>query len=136
MLANTLVLEVDVNHDGTATADATEQFTRYEETQNRTVYIGENHTPGERNLITFSRSTPKRAGNFKGVGKSSVKFTQDITVAGVDSTTNVGSAIIIEVNFSVPVGTTRAQLLAIRQRLVAMLDDDSTMDMLSIQLMV
>lgn len=133
MQANQLSVQTDPLNNGTIVP---EPYDRYEEYQNRSVYIGASHTPDTRDTISLYRSFPTKSGNFKGVSKSSVKLTKDHLVLGVDGVSNLTSPVIVEVNFSVPLGVTAANLLEIRQRVIALLDDDSMMDALSIQLMV
>lgn len=133
MQANTLTLSVDAANDGNP---ANEVYTRYEEYQNRSSYIGADHLPDTRNTLAIYRTFPTKSGNFKGTAKSSVKFTQDVEVAGVDSSTTLTAPIILDLSFSVPVGATTADLKHVRQRLLALLDTDSFMDSLNIQLMV
>lgn len=133
MLLDTLTLNVDVLNNGTVVPHV---ISRYEETQNRSVYVSTTHTPALRDQLAFFRSLPTRAGNFKGVQKTSFKFTKDITVPGVDATTNVSSALIVEVSFSVPAGLSSDVVKTARQKVIALLDDDSVMDKLNIQLMV
>lgn len=133
MQANQLTLSVDAGNNGTP---ANETYTRYEEYQNRSTYIGANHTPDDRDLLAIYRTFPTKTGNFKGTAKSSVKFTKDVEVAGVDSNTTIASPIIVECSFSVPVGASAAELKHARQRIIAALDNDSFMDSLNIQLMV
>lgn len=133
MQPNVLTLSVDAENNGTP---VNEVYTRYEELQNRSRYIGASHVPGDRDELSIFRSFPTKTGNFKGVGKTSVKFTKDQDVPGVDSSTLVTAPIIIEVSFSVPVGTTTAAMVHARQRVLALLDDDSVMDALNVQLMV
>lgn len=133
MQADQLTLSVDVANNGTPT---NEVYTRYEEFQNRSRYIGSEHTPGSRDEIGLYRGFPTKTGNFKGVGKTSVKHTLDLEVPGVDSSTTVSAPLIIEVSFSVPVGAPTSDVVHARQRVVALLDDDAFMDALNIQLMV
>lgn len=133
MQPNTLTLSVDATNVGTP---ADEVYTRYEEYQNRSTYIGEDHLPAERNMLAIYRTFPTRSGNFKGTAKTSLKLTQDYEVPGVDSSTTLTSPAIAEVSFSLPVGITAAQAKHIRQRLIAALDDDTFMDSLNIQQMV
>lgn len=133
MLANQIDLSVDATNVGTP---ATQSYDRYEEFQNRSVYIGADHLPEARNMFAVYRTFPTKSGNFKGVSKSAVKFTQDAEVPGVDSATTLTAPIIIEVSFSVPVGCTNAELMEMRQRAIAALDDDTLMDALNVQLMV
>lgn len=132
MQADQITLNVDELNNGT---DVPSIYSRYEETQNRSVYITADHTPATREQFTFFRSAPTRTGNFKGVQKSSVKFTKDTEVLGVDGTT-LASAIIVEISFSIPAGIDASRVLRARQVAIAMLDDDTVMDKLNIQLMV
>lgn len=133
MQANTLTLNVDPANDDTIVAEA---YERFEEFQNRSVYIGANHAPELRDTISLYRSFPTKSGNFKGVQKTSVKLSKDVQVAGVDGVATLTAPVIIEVSFSVPVGTPAATILQDRQRAVALLDDDTIMNALNIQLMV
>lgn len=133
MQPNQLTLAVDVENTGTT---VNEIYTRYEEYQNRSTYIGASHVPDKRDLVGIYRTFPTKTGNFKGTAKSSVKFTKDVTVPGADSSTSLTSPIIIDVAFSVPVGALAADLKHLRQRVLAILDDDAFMDSLNVQLMV
>jgi hypothetical protein len=80
-----------------------------------------------RDLMAFYRSVPKKSGNFNGVAKSAVKFTVDKEVEGVDSSTTVIAPLIGEISFSVPLGTTAAEAMELRQRMIAALDNDTIM---------
>lgn len=133
MQPNTVTLSVDVLNNGT-TED--QVYTRYEELQNRTAYIGASHLPDNRDVLGIYRTFPTKSGNFKGVAKSAVKFTKDVEVAGVDSSTTLTSPIILDFSASVPVGATIADVKEARQRMIALLDSDTFMDALMIQLMV
>jgi hypothetical protein len=133
MQPNTITLAVDIANSGSTT---NEVYNRYEETQNRTTYIGSGHTPDSRDSLTLYRTQPTRTGNFKGVAKSAVKFTDDVEVSGVDSSTTLAAPMILEISFSIPVGTAATDVKHLRQRALAALDDDSVMDALNIQLMV
>lgn len=133
MQPDQLTLSVDVANNGTLVA---ETYTRYEEFQNRSKYIGSGHTPGSRNEFGIYRSFPTKTGNFKGVGKTSVKFTEDKSVPGVDSSTTISAPVILEVSFSVPVGISASDMKHYRQRCIALLDSDIFMDALNLQLMV
>lgn len=133
MQANQLSITVDAANDSTPVAEV---YDRRDEFQNRSVYIGSDHLPETRNELALYRTYPTKSGNFKGTLKSSVKFTQDIEVPGVDSSTALTVPMILEISFSLPVGVTAAEACHIRQRAVAMLDDDTLMDSLNIQQMV
>lgn len=128
-----IVLSVDAENNA---SPANETYTRYEEYQNRAAYIGSDHALDNRNTLAIYRTFPTKSGNFKGTAKSSVKFTQDVSVAGVDSSTTITAPIILDLSFSVPVGATSADLIHVRQRLLALIDNDSFMDSLNLQLMV
>ena len=133
MQDNVITLSVDeLNNDSTVDID----FKRFEEYQNRSVYTSENHVLTARDTLTFYRTFPKAAGNFKGTAKSSLKFSWDQAVTGVDGLSSLTSPIIADLGFSVPVGVTEATQLIMRQRLIAILDDDTIMGALMNQLMV
>lgn len=119
MLDNTITLAVDLLNTGSTTDEV---YTRHEEFQNRSVYAGPNHTLSERETMTCYRTFPKQSGNFRGVAKSAVKLSADVEVDGVDSTTSVNATELAEASFSLPVGTSSARAVALRQRLIAAID--------------
>jgi len=134
MQASTLNLSVDALNSG---SPATQAFARYDDSQaGKSVYIGENHSLVARDELALYRSFPTKSGNFNGVGKSSFKFTRDVSVPGVDATTTITSPLIIEVRVSAPVGVSDALILEHRQRALALLDDDAIMVPLNTQLSV
>lgn len=89
-------------------------FARQEVHLNRTVYIGPNHQPDMRETLTLYRSPIKNTSTFKGVMRTSFKFTKDVEVLNPVGETIV-SPIIIESSFSVPVGTNSADRLEATQ---------------------
>lgn len=123
MQPNTITLDVNHDNDDGSTALVTSVYSRYDEYQNRSEYIAEDHTLALRNKLGLYRTFPKPSGNFKGVAKSAVKFTQDYVVEGADSTTTVTAPGIVEVSFSLPVGLTPAQTLELRMRAAALIVD-------------
>lgn len=133
MLSNSITLSVDALNNGTLT---NQEYLRYTEFQNRSVYIGNGHTVAMKNNLSFYRSFPTKAGNFKGTAKSSIKLSQDIEIPGVDGVAVLTAPMILEVNFSFPVGATLAQMTEYRQRAIALLDTDTLMNQLNSQLMV
>lgn len=133
MQADNLTLSVDALNNS---SPANEVYTRFEELPNRSTYIGADHAPELRNQLALYRTFATKSGNFKGVSKSAVKFTQDLEVPGVDSSTTLTAPAILEVSFSVPVGAEVADILHLRQRVIALLDADTIMNALNIQLMV
>jgi hypothetical protein len=129
MQANTITLPVDLLNNGTPTNEA---FNRYNEELNKSTYVGPNHSLQARNKMELYRTLPKRAGNFLGAAKGSVKFTHDITVAGADGADTVVPQI-FEVSYSLPVGSTDAEALAFRQRVIAALDHSFMVSFMGIQ---
>jgi hypothetical protein len=134
MQGNTIVFNVDTLNDTTTIVEET--YTRFEEYLNRSKYVGETHSLSSRDELSLYRTFPKQAGNFLGVARSAIKFSYDITVTGVDGTSEITSPIIAEVSFSVPVGATAAETLLVRQRVLALLDLDAVMAPLNDTLMI
>lgn len=132
MQPNTITLAVDTENLGVTT---NEVYTRFEEYLNRSVYIGSGHSLSSRNTLSFYRTNPKIAGNFRGTAKSAVKFSQDTSVPGVNDSP-LTAPLIIEVSVSVPVGITPAKTLVARQRALALLDRDDIMAHLHDLLMI
>lgn len=128
MLDNTLTLSVDVANNATL---VNRTYRRYEENLNRSVYVGPNHTLQAKDTLTFYRTAPKPSGNFRGTAKTSFKFSQDQSVLAVDGISHLTAPVIVEVSFSVPVGVTPAQVLELRQRVIALLDSDNVMNNLN-----
>lgn len=128
MLDNILELSVDPANNSTV---VTESYRRYDESANRSLYIGDDHTLQQRNQMTLNRSFPTVVGNFKGVAKSVLKFTQDIVVDGNDGVASITAPALVTINFSLPVGITPAQAIHFRQRAIAALDDDDLMSRFS-----
>ena len=131
MQDNVITLAVDELNNATTVNHV---FNRYDLFQNRSVYTGANHQLTARDLLTLYRTQAKASGNFRGVAKTSVKFTQDFAVDAVDGISSLTSPIIAEITFSIPVGVTVADQLVMRQRLIALLDDDAVMVPLNNQL--
>lgn len=129
MLDNVITLPIDELNNATLVNYA---FTRFDESQNKTSYIGEDHTSIARDVMTVYRTLPKTNGNFKGVRKTAVKFTKDFSVLGVDGVSSLTAPSIIEVTFSIPVGISDADVLVERQKVIAMLDLDAIMDRLNL----
>ena len=134
MQPNTITLSVDEENDGVGPVNHV--YSRHEEYQNRSVYISGSHTLVAKDSLSLYRTFPKVAGNFKGVAKSSMKFSKDVTVFGVDGVSQLTAPIIVEVSFSIPVGATSAAILIARQRALALLDLDSVMAPLNEKLVV
>lgn len=121
MQPNTITLAVDVTNTSTP---VDQEYSRTEEQLNRSTYRGPGNTLQSRNILQFYRTPPKRSGNYLGSAKVALKFTQDVSVPNADGSGNVVSPLIAEVAMSIPVGTSTAEMLAIRQHLVTILDRD------------
>lgn len=134
MLDNAIIIAVNETNDGITFVD--HNYTRFDEFQNRSVYVGDLHTTALRDTLTFYRTFPKVNGNFRGTSKVAVKFTQDIAVPGVDANTSLLVPMIGEMSYSLPVGLTDAQALMLRQKFVALTKDGTIMIPLTKQLMV
>lgn len=119
MLDNTVTLPVDVANSGST---SNRVYTRYSEFQDRSIYNGPAHTLTTRDTLGFYRTPVKSNGADNGVAKSALKLTQDIEVAGKDSSTFVVKPMIGNCDFSIPVGATVEQTLEFRQRMIAALD--------------
>jgi hypothetical protein len=130
MQPNEITLGVDEAND---TVIVNHVFTRNEEYLNRSVYQSDVSSLVAKDTMTFYRTFPKSNGNFRGVAKSAVKFSKDHVVDGVDGVSQLTSPVIVEVSFSIPVGVSDADVLLMRQRCVALLDDDTVMDALNVQ---
>jgi len=128
MQTDTIVLPVDILNNGTPT---NRTYTRSEELADRTTYRGPEGTLSVRDAMQFYRTLPKRAGNFLGSAKMSVKFTQDKLVDTADGAGETPAPLIAEVSFSIPVGVSDADILAFRQRVIALLDNDTVMTKLN-----
>jgi hypothetical protein len=124
MLDNTITLSVDLLNSGVSTDVI---FTRFDELLNRSVYTSPEHTFVSRDSLNFYRTLPKRSGNSLGVKKSAIKLTQDQQVEGVDSTTTITAPALLDISFSLPVGTTPETAKILRQRAIALLDNDTLM---------
>lgn len=136
MQSDPIVLSYNHDHDDGTTAELEITYSRAEEAQGRSVYYAANHNVIDRNMLAFYRTLPKPNANFKGTAKSSFKFTRDIVVESMIETLTLKAPIIAEVSFSCPVGSTAAEIKDMRQRLVALLNDETVMQKLNDQLIV
>lgn len=124
MLDNTITLAVDKLNTGTPT---NVDFSRQEEFANRSKYIAPGHTLSLQDTLDFYRTFPVKTKDFNGVAKSDFKFTMDITVPGVVTSSERVAPMIGEISFSLPVGFTTAEVKELRQRMIAVLDNDALM---------
>lgn len=126
MLPNVITLSIDEENNSTP---VDHDLSRAEEGSNKSVYYDEDHTVASRSTMSVLRTFPKQSGNFYGTLKTTVKFTKDVEVVGVNGET-IKVPSIAECNFSFPVGVNNAHATLMRQSCIAILDDDSVMDLL------
>jgi len=124
MQANTLTLAVDTANDGTTTDHV---YTRIREVENKSVYNGPGGSVSNRKELAFLRKDPKRSGNSQGVSSAEARFTEEVSVPGVEDSSNVSHLLTGSVSFRIPVGVSSADLLTFRQKIIALLDDDTVM---------
>lgn len=129
MQPNTITLAVDVANSGSTTNQV---YTRVQELVNRSTYSGVGDDFRTADRLQLYATPPTRAGAFFGSIKSSAKLTETVSVAQADGVDG-SFPLIAEVSFSVPVGTPAAKVKEIRQRLLALLDQDVIMDPLNIK---
>jgi len=127
MLAEDLIFQVNEDNDDGTTPMVPHAYRRFDKIDNRSFYITPTHSAEARDMLTFHRSLPKTNGNFRGVKKSTMKFTRDVIVLGADGISNITAQEIISVNFSSPVGMTEADMKIRRMTVIAAVADDDVM---------
>lgn len=136
MQPNSIVLDVNTDGDDGTTATVPITFTRFDEYQNRSEYIAEDHTLASRNKLGMYRTFPKPNGNFRGMAKSAIKLTKDHAVPGIDATTTVVAPSIVDIGFSFPVGVTDESVVLELETAAALLHDTAVMYALTRTLMI
>lgn len=132
MQPDVITLAVDVANNATL---VNQVYDRFDYFQNRSIYIGPNHSVASPNTLTLYRTAPKQSGNFKGMAKVAAKFSEAQSVEAVDGTDH-SVPYIFEISEAIPVGTSAAKRKELRQRAIALLDNDAIMDDLDGQLMI
>lgn len=125
MQAENITIAVDVLNDGN-TVD--QSFDRNRVEGNKSTYLGSASSDLCRDTLNLFRGDPKTGGGSNGTRRSTVKFTKDQLVDNQAGDGQHYLPLVGDVVFAVPVGTTAAECKLIRQRLIAMLDDDALMD--------
>jgi hypothetical protein len=123
---NDIVLSVDAANDSNPANETFSLVSPFSE--GKSTWLKDGTMREDHDIVTFYGALPKRSGNFQGVYRSGIKATHGVEVEGVDSTTSLDSDIILNLSVSVPVGTATADLVLVRQRLIAALDDDTLMN--------
>lgn len=118
----TFKVEEDGVHGTDGTGSATLSYTRHLENEHNTTYIkSDTHTRELRDQLQVYRNYAKPNGQSRGSDKCRLKFTVDREVTAADGVSTVVLPHIIEVSFSIPLGTTTAQMLALRERVAGAL---------------
>lgn len=118
---DSLTLAVDVANDANP---SNEVFTLHRFNETRKVFKGPNHTDSQEQLLTVTVSDPTINGENPGRRKSTLKFTNDVTISNVSGSGDLREPIISSYNMSIPVGATPAEIMAERQRMIALIDSD------------
>lgn len=127
MQPDQIVLEVDHDADGGTTPAVTKTFTRRTLGTNRDQYIADDHTPDSVHELVLYRTDPKKVGTFLGALRSAAKITKAVPVTNSNGDTVTGN-VIMELSFSVPVSADEADVLEIRQTVLALLSEKDIMD--------
>lgn len=123
-IADSVTLSVDTTNDNTP---VNEVISLFDGTTGRKEFHFPGHSFTSRETVVFTRSLPKQSGNFAGTRKTTFKLTDDEIVDGVDPLTDVKAPGILEINCSLPVGISSAVAKKMRQRAIAILDNDVLM---------
>jgi hypothetical protein len=91
------------------------------------------HTTARPSTLSFETSEPRPNGQFMGVTRPKIVRRRTIDVESLDPAVEVTQPLIGKIEFSVPVGATDAEMLEMRQDLIAVLDDDTLMGTLMTQ---
>lgn len=129
--SDTITLSVDVLNSGTPTDEV---YTSYSTNGNVHTYIGADHQSDQQNTLKFYRTEPVVSGIFRGYLDTKVSFGQDFSVLGTDGSTLPGRMAFASLQIRVPVGVSAADILHLRQRLLAVLDNDVIMEKLNSRL--
>jgi hypothetical protein len=115
---------------------------RYAESTNRTTYVLSTtipnaelfdtedalaHTPEMRHQVQFYRTFAKRSGNSRGAKKAAMKLTRDVSVPNTAGDGDIVLPLIVEVSFSVPVGTDVAKTQDARHIIARLMQSDTLM---------
>lgn len=112
MQPNTIAYTYDHDNDGGSTAVVSVTLTRHAEELNKSTYRTGSHVTETPDTLNFYRTAAKRSGDFLGAQKVSVKRTKTFLVesaAGLE----IKAPAVSELSFSLPVGVTNAEKLAL-----------------------
>lgn len=111
MQPNTISYSYDHDNDGGTTAALSVVLQRHAEELHKTTYITGSHSEASADTLVLSRTLPKRAGQFLGVQRVSVKRTRTRTVKSADGL-DISAPQIDELQFNIPLGVSNTAKLA------------------------
>jgi hypothetical protein len=106
------ITDVDIN--GTPTDLI---YTRVREKENQSVYQGPDGSLSNRQEMALTRKYPIRQGNSQGVMEVRIRFAEDVSVAGVETSTTVEHLNSCEIILRVAVGTTDAEIVTLLSKM-------------------
>jgi hypothetical protein len=119
---NEIALIVDPLNNGTT---ETQTYSNQSRAEGSSLYRLVGSDLKNRDELRFAATLPKRSGNFPGVLRTEVRLTQSVEVEGVETSTTVSGTATLSLQASIPLGMTEADVKLLRQRMIALLDEDS-----------
>lgn len=108
MQANNIVIRVIDRLAVASQVVLSRLYKRSREELDKSTYVGPLNSLAARDWLQFYRSAPKRSGESRGTSKSTIKFTIDEAVPNASGSGDIVLPVILEVNFSIPVGCSEA----------------------------
>lgn len=100
-------------------------YEREVEETNRTEYHSPSHTVVARDTMAFSRQAVKPTKEIRGIVRSNLKFTMDVSVLNADGSGNITLPIIVSTDFAIPVGAVEADIDSVVADMAAALADSA-----------
>lgn len=88
-------------------------------------YYGPSHSDSAKDMLTITISDPKRTADSYGNRRATIAYYATVGVDTPDGQTNVAKDLKVEVNVSLPVGTTSAELLEACARMQEFITSES-----------
>lgn len=107
-----------------------EEYTRTQPLLNKTVYEGPQHTLESKDTLTLSRQYAKANAISRGSAKSSIKNTLDVLVPNSKGDGEITMVAVVETTYSLPIGISEADALALCERNHALTGDRAVRDQL------
>jgi hypothetical protein len=126
---NDIIIAVDAANDGNP---VNETYSILDPGQGKSVWTLDGTSLEDKVTLSLFATPPKRSGNFQGVIRSGGKFTLGVSVPAVNDETNK-SVSIMNIEFSIPLGTSEADVIHLCQRGVGFLANAVLMKDLTLQ---